>query len=511
MGVPTFCEMEGIEGEKSKPPMPAWLLVFFSNMFFGCAGFSIVLPTLWPYLREMNASTRFLAAVIAAYSVGEGCAGWLSGCLYSRFPRQPKLLLQGGMALGVLSAFFYAIARNLGPAAPYIVLIARFFSGFDNGTRQTIEQTFVATKIPPQHQTTCSSRLASCAITGIMMGPALGAPLQAINMQIWGFGIDGNNSPGLVLLVVCISNLLVTSCFFNVTGRSYSTQASAYDTDFEKPNMKGLIVCYMVFFGVNLNMASLETITPVVAQRLYGWGPCLDPSTCSFNISQTYTNALLTAGGLLSLAMGVLMSFCGGKIYKREIWAISWSLLVSVAINVGNMDLGGHLPAIRFVSDYLLGAFFGSLARGPGIALMSQIIGPQPQAAYMGVLFVVGAIPRVFGPFLFVELLEVPKALYFADYLQVYEGQIPRTWLLYGCQAVFFLIILLSVQIFRSDLKPHPAGPVGALKQTLLTPTPSHVGVQIAASPGTPSLVREGISGLEEVFGRSKSFVDLDA
>ena len=28
-------------------------------------------------------------------------------------------------------------------------------------------------------------------------------------------------------------------------------------------------------------------------------------------------------------AMGVLMSFCGGKIYKREIWAISWSLLVS--------------------------------------------------------------------------------------------------------------------------------------------------------------------------------------
>lgn len=117
----------------------------------------------------------------------------------------------------------------------------------------------------------------------------------------------------------------------------------------------------------------------------------------------------------------------------------------------------------------------------------------------MGVLFVVGAIPRVFGPFLFVELLEVPKALYFADYLQVYEGQIPRTWLLYGCQAVFFLIILLSVQIFRSDLKPHPAGPVGALKQTLLTPTPSHVGV------------REGISGLEEVFGRSKSFIDLDA
>ena len=35
-----------------------------------------------------------------------------------------------------------------------------------------------------------------------MMGPALGAPLQAINLQIYGFSIDGNNSPGIVLLVV---------------------------------------------------------------------------------------------------------------------------------------------------------------------------------------------------------------------------------------------------------------------------------------------------------------------
>lgn len=501
--------MEESEGER--PPMPGWLLVFFSNMFFGCAGFSIVLPTLWPYLREMNVYTQFLAAVVAAYSVGEGCGGWLSGYLYNKFPKHPKLLLQGGMTLGVLSAFFYAVARPFGPAAPYIVLIARFFSGFDNGTRQTIEQTFVATRIPPQHQTTCSSRLASCAITGIMMGPALGAPLQAINLQIYGFGIDGNNSPGIVLLVVCISNLLVTSRFFNVKGRSYSIYSPRSSGTFEdvaKPNMRGLIVCYMVFFGVNLNMASLETITPVVAQRLYGWGPCLNPSTCSFNISQTYTNALLTAGGLLSLAMGVIMSFCGGKIYKREIWAVSLSLMVSVCINVSNMDITGHLPAIRFVADYLLGAFFGSLARGPGIALMSQIIGPHPQAAYMGVLFVVGAVPRVLGPFLFVELLEVPEPLYMAKYLDVYEGPIPRTWLLYGCQAVFFIIILLFVQISRSSLKPHPAGLGASLKQSLLTP--ASVSVHIAPSPGTPSLVREGISGLDEFFARSsKSFVDV--
>lgn len=38
-------------------------------------GFSIVLPTLWPYLREMGADTDFLAWTVAAYSVGEGFGG----------------------------------------------------------------------------------------------------------------------------------------------------------------------------------------------------------------------------------------------------------------------------------------------------------------------------------------------------------------------------------------------------------------------------------------------------
>ena len=41
-------------------------------------GFSIVLPTLWPYLRQLNVSTEFLAAVVAAYSVGEGLGGCFS-------------------------------------------------------------------------------------------------------------------------------------------------------------------------------------------------------------------------------------------------------------------------------------------------------------------------------------------------------------------------------------------------------------------------------------------------
>ncbi|CAE7452198.1 mfsd8 [Symbiodinium natans] len=490
------------------PPMPTWLIVFFSNMFFGCAGFSIVLPTLWPYLRQMNASAEFLAAVVAAYSIGEGLGGWTSGWLYHRHPEHPKTLLLGGMSLGLMAALFYVVAPVFGTAAAYVVLVARFFSGVDNGIRQTIEQTFIGSKIPVQHQTSCSSRLSSCGITGIMMGPALGAPLQAVDWKLLGFTVDGNNGPGVVLLLVCIMNMLMSWRFFNVEpGKSSQPTLQASESQRRKlgqpPNKRGLLVCYMIFFGANLNMASLETITPVLAQRLYGWGPCLNPAECPFEAKQIYVNLLLSCGGVLSLAMAALMSFClGPYIYRNEVVAITISHAVSVMVNLGNMDLGGYLPAGRFVVDYLLGAFFGGLARGPGIALMTQIIGPHPKAAYMGLLFAIGAVPRIIGPFLFVELLQLPSPSRAADFAFVYQGPIPRTWLLYGCQMAVFLTIFLSVQIFRRDLRPHPMygdrASSGDLSEPLMAQDCSPVTCTDVV-PNTPSLVREGIASFEDL------------
>ena len=34
-----------------------------------------------------------------------------------------------------------------------------------------------------------------------MMGPALGAPLQAVDWKLPGLVVDGNNGPGVVLLI----------------------------------------------------------------------------------------------------------------------------------------------------------------------------------------------------------------------------------------------------------------------------------------------------------------------
>ena len=50
---------------------PAWLWLFYFNVFFSCIGFSIIVPSLAPCLARMHASENFLGVVVAIYSFGE--------------------------------------------------------------------------------------------------------------------------------------------------------------------------------------------------------------------------------------------------------------------------------------------------------------------------------------------------------------------------------------------------------------------------------------------------------
>jgi len=442
---------------------PAWLLVFFSNIFFGCVGFSIVLPTVWPYLREMGSSPFFLACVVSMYSVGEGAGGIVSGRIYSRYPGGTKFLLLVSMGLGLTSAFAYMVARLFGElGGPLVVLAARFGSGFDNGARQTIQQTYIGTVVPPKHQSTVFPRLGAFAVIGIMLGPAFGSPLQAMHFEVLGLSVDGNNGPGVLLFAVCLASLVTTAAFFRPSDCSVASAgegpAKAVTAGAPPPSRTGLYACYITFMLVNLSMASLETSTPIVAQRLYGWGPCLHPAACEFDAKQTYVDGLLTTGGLLSLTMMIIMA-CGlGRwTYGREVITMSFGLGVYALTNLANVDFGGWLPAWRFVFDYLLGAFFEGLMRGPCAALLSRVIGPHSKAKYMGIQFAWGALPRVAGPFVFVALLQWPRPMGAVDFPNVYAGPRPRTWMLYGSQAVLFAAAVLGLVRARAPIRRHLA------------------------------------------------------
>lgn len=462
---------------------PAWMLVFFNNMLCGCAGFAVVLPSLWPFMRGMGASTTIFAFAVAMYSVGEGFGGKAIGLVCDRLPDSPKEILLGGMVIGCASAVVYGFAPLFGPnVGPLVVVAARFFQGFDNGGRQTIEQSFLGTHVPSRHMATASSRLSSFALTGIMLGPTLGGPLQAISFDMPGVGlhVDGTNAPGFLLAFLCMVNIAITVRYFHpgdIVARSAArAQVHADPAAIERPTNTlappskfGLWTCYTVFFTNSVSVACLETITPVVLQRLYGWGPCLNPD-CPLEPQRTYVNMMLSAGGVLSLACALLMAFyLGARMHGREALSIALGLMAPVLTNLSSVDWFGSLPAWRFVVAYTSGCFFTGFLRGPCYSLFSQIIGPHPKASYMGTSFLVGATPRVIGPFVFLILLDAPPSVHDVDYDDVYTGPAPRTWLLYGAVAALNACALALVLLGRSSgiLRPHPATQEGLAKPLL--------------------------------------------
>jgi len=203
-------------------------------------------------------------------------------------------------------------------------------------------------------------------------------------------------------------------------------------------------------------------------------------------------------------------------VYGREICAISFSLLVCVLTNIANVDFGGVLPAWRFAASYLTGALCGNFVRGPNISLLSQLIGPHDKAPYMGLLFAVGALPRVLGPTLMVELLTLPAPLRQADFEDVYSGPMPRTWLLYGTQALLFLTILILLAFARKPIWEHlqRLRTLVNLSMPLLpdkeadvegASTPCRFHNEALQLPNTPVGVREGICDLAPALSRTSS------
>ncbi len=127
----------------------SWLLPFFVNIFLACASFSIVMPSLTPYLLDIGASISFLPWVVSSYSVGEMFGSVAIGHYYEyatktyttigRGPRMSMLLCIG---LGVIGSALYAAAAWIDDTtiAKYCILGARLIQGIWTGGQQAVEQ-----------------------------------------------------------------------------------------------------------------------------------------------------------------------------------------------------------------------------------------------------------------------------------------------------------------------------------------------------------------------------------
>lgn len=60
-----------------------WRIIFYLNVFLACVSFSIILPSLWPYLQHFGVDENFLALVLGIYSFGEFVGAIIWGYIYN--------------------------------------------------------------------------------------------------------------------------------------------------------------------------------------------------------------------------------------------------------------------------------------------------------------------------------------------------------------------------------------------------------------------------------------------
>uniref|UniRef100_A0A7S0BG08 Major facilitator superfamily (MFS) profile domain-containing protein n=1 Tax=Rhodosorus marinus TaxID=101924 RepID=A0A7S0BG08_9RHOD len=392
------------ENRRSTVDDVVWRKVFFVNVFFSCVSFSIVLPSIWPYLSILQSSESVLAFAVAIYSVGEAVGSLAFGAWSNK--QSFKVVVTTCTVVGVVGSFLYSTAVSGGAFfGPPMILVGRFLQGLWTGGAQASQMNYLARVLKDGDLTSMTVKMNGWACLGFVVGPAFGVMFAGQTFSLGMFLFNEITLPGYLCALLGVMIIAAFTLFFNEDTeglRKEGTDVAAPESDETQPLLKapftapplgiGLIMCNLVFAVHFFGFALQETITTPVVQQFYGW-----------NVFQA--NALFTGAGILSLLTFVALNYLGDTVSDRMLVFIS---LVIGVIGYGLlMDLpSGVFPLWRFVLGFGIVSVAFPIGRAIVVAMYSKVIGPNDQGVWMGILFAVGALARILGPFLAVKGLE---------------------------------------------------------------------------------------------------------
>lgn len=130
---------------KNFPP-PKTFYLFWFNILSCSISFTLIIPSLWSYLRELECTELYLAYSISIYAFGELCGSCLASMIYSKY--NTKFLLIISIFIGLIGGFIYGSAGLLTFSyAPYSILIGRILQGTWTGMEQYSEIRYLSDNV----------------------------------------------------------------------------------------------------------------------------------------------------------------------------------------------------------------------------------------------------------------------------------------------------------------------------------------------------------------------------
>ena len=181
--------------------------------FLGPLEYSVVMPSLWFYLKEFgNESQIFYSVVLSSFSFAHMCSSPLVGWLADK--RSMKELLALGMLVSAVGHVIYALAWD-----EWGVLLGRFVAGL-GAANYTLISVYVARITTVDDRTTVTARLNIFTEMGLLLGPAFAILFEQIDFALGPFEVNKYTAPGYLMLIMCLLLMVYLLLFFENPGPS---------------------------------------------------------------------------------------------------------------------------------------------------------------------------------------------------------------------------------------------------------------------------------------------------
>jgi len=377
-----------------------YLPLFYFNVFFACVSFSIIMPSLAPYLTRVGAEDpQYLAWVVCIYSIGEMVGSLLFGWFYNislKYDRTrgPTYVLCLGISLGIVGSIMYLVAGIV--YEPKLVFYGRLLQGIWTGAQQSVEQAYLAFAAPPGQRTELTSKLGTFAVLGFILGPAFGAIFTSVDFRLEAINltVDAYTAPGFFILAVGFAMLFATFFFFKpstVSGKMLASASScslksnlglnssvaslasletldaseAHPQQLLPPSRLGISVLLCLFFVHFYSFAVQETITTPLVLNL-------------FDFRQVEVNVLFVGVGILSLLTSTAVGFISRRVSDRAMLVLSLLLgLVGSLVLIDGKNT--HLSLPRFLVGFAIITVAFPFGRNVTISMYSLVLGEVGQ------------------------------------------------------------------------------------------------------------------------------------
>ena len=177
--------------------------------FLGEASRGLVIPSKWPYIESMGGDRAFYGYAVATFSVTRMVGSISLGYLADRFSTQSLSFVC--ILVCLLGNLMYSLAALDPVNGKWVILASRGVIGLGSSVI-TLVRSHIAIVSPAKNRTRFYSWSAAASYCGIALLPGLGSVLSYVDFDLGDLPVNGNTSPGLLLVVVYV--LLLALIFF---------------------------------------------------------------------------------------------------------------------------------------------------------------------------------------------------------------------------------------------------------------------------------------------------------